>query len=160
MRWSIRRRFWRNAAGAAIFLFLQTGSENPVSSRQIRSSFCTSGGHVISYLPHPLRMSSLPRKEIFRSGNSVFSNSPKLSANRLFTASVPAGCYSRTVAEAAEAAGIRALFHSEPVATVERFQTCQLFGRCPLPARYSPSHRGGDRPEAPESANPAVFLGV
>jgi peptidoglycan/xylan/chitin deacetylase (PgdA/CDA1 family) len=97
-------------------------------------------GHVIGShsCSHPLRMSSLPRKEIFREWQLSIQQLSEIVGEPLFTASVPAGYYSPAVAEAAEAAGIRALFHSEPVATVKRFQTCQLFGRYSIQRATAP----------------------
>jgi len=44
-------------------------------------------------------------------------------------ASVPGGCYSRRVAAAAAASGIKALFTSEPVTTSHRVDGCLVFGR-------------------------------
>src|SRR5437867_4850213 len=44
-------------------------------------------------------------------------------------ASVPGGCYSRRVAAAAAAGGIKALFTSEPITTAHHVDGCVGFGR-------------------------------
>ena len=48
------------------------------------------------------------------------------------SASVPGGFYSREVAETAAAAGVRALFNSEPVTQSKTVGNCRVFGRYTL----------------------------
>jgi peptidoglycan/xylan/chitin deacetylase (PgdA/CDA1 family) len=58
------------------------------------------------------------------------------------TASVPGGCYSRGVAEAAAEAGITSLFNSEPVRSSDRVGKCGVHGRFTLRGNCAPGLSG------------------
>lgn len=58
------------------------------------------------------------------------------------TASVPGGCYSRGVAEAAGEAGVISLFTSEPVRASHRVGACGVHGRFTLRGNSSPGLSG------------------
>jgi hypothetical protein len=56
------------------------------------------------------------------------------------TASVPGGYFSRAVAEAAAAAGVRMLFTSEPTTRMGRYGDCTVVGRYTLRREDPPEH--------------------
>jgi hypothetical protein len=67
----------------------------------------------------------------------------ELIAGRVTTASVPGGHYARTVAEAATAAGIEALFTSEPTARCREVDGCLVIGRYVVQQGTSPAAVAG-----------------
>jgi hypothetical protein len=62
----------------------------------------------------------------------------KIVGEQVITASVPAGFYSKQVARAAAAAGLKALFNSEPVTRVRRVEGCLVIGRFTLQRGTAP----------------------
>jgi peptidoglycan/xylan/chitin deacetylase (PgdA/CDA1 family) len=84
------------------------------------------GSHSCS---HPAKISRLPSGELveeWRKSKEILSD---ILGDEVAIASIPGGFYSRRVARAASAAGIRILFTSEPVATPRRVEGCLVFGR-------------------------------
>ena len=77
-------------------------------------------GHVIGShsATHPPRMSALSPAELRREWGDSVTALADILGRPVVTASVPGGFFSRAVAEAAAAAGTRALFTSEPVGRV------------------------------------------
>ena len=78
---------------------------------------------------HPLRMASLSRRDIFSEWKISTEKLADLLGEKVETASVPGGLFSREVAECAEENGIRFLFNSEPTAKVKKIGNCFIFGR-------------------------------
>ena len=100
-----------------------------VSSDQIR--WLHKRGHVVGShsSSHPFRMSEISSEQLaFEWKNSVEVLSGIL-GKPVRTASVPGGFYAPRVAEAAAAAGIRALFNSEPTTRVFGVGGCLVLGR-------------------------------
>ena len=86
----------------------------------------TIGSHSRS---HPTRMARLSRDEIFDEWRSSLARLAEILGRPVTVASVPGGYYSRVVAEAAAAAGVKTLFNSEPTARVQVIDGCQVVGR-------------------------------
>jgi peptidoglycan/xylan/chitin deacetylase (PgdA/CDA1 family) len=102
-------------------------------------------GHVIGShsCSHPLRFAARPRSELKREwGESVGVLSDLLGAP-VRVASVPGGQYSRQVAEAAAAAGIEALFTSEPTARCAEIDGCLVLGRYAIQRKMTPAIAAG-----------------
>jgi len=100
-----------------------------VSRKQIRELHAR--GHVIgshSY-SHPRRMSSLPWQELLAEWKESCEALAGIVGRPIAVASVPGGYYSRLVAEAASAAGIRTLFTSEPRTRCRYVDHCLVMGR-------------------------------
>lgn len=86
----------------------------------------TIGSHSRS---HPTRMARLTRDEILDEWRSSLARLGEILGRPVDVASVPGGYYSRVVAEAAAAAGVRTLFNSEPTTRVQVVDGCQVIGR-------------------------------
>ncbi|MDE3165505.1 MAG: polysaccharide deacetylase family protein [Acidobacteriota bacterium] len=88
-------------------------------------------GHVIGShsCSHPPRLSALPPDEIGRQWKESVEALSDIVGGAVTVASVPGGFYSTVVGEAAERAGIRHLFTSEPASRWERLGTMRLLGR-------------------------------
>lgn len=88
-------------------------------------------GHVIGSHSHthPPRISALDPQQLREEWHRSTTLLAELLGHPVLVASVPGGFYSRAVAEAAEAAGIRALFTSEPVKHMEAVGACAVLGR-------------------------------
>jgi len=96
-------------------------------------------GHVIGShsCSHPLRFASLPWYELKREwGESAYKLSSLL-GEPVCIASLPGGQYSREVAKAAAAAGIKALFTSEPTIKCAEINGCLVLGRYAI-QRWTP----------------------
>jgi peptidoglycan/xylan/chitin deacetylase (PgdA/CDA1 family) len=97
-------------------------------------------GHVIgshSY-SHPERMSHCSWDELLWEWETSADGLSKIVGEQVVTASVPAGFYSKQVARAAAAAGLKVLFNSEPVTRVRRVDGCLVIGRFALQRGTSP----------------------
>lgn len=97
-------------------------------------------GHVIGThsSTHPTRMSYCSPEEIAREWRTSVETLSDILGERVTVASVPGGHYSKTVAEAAAQAGIRALFTSEPVLTCRSVNGCLVLGRYTVQRWLSP----------------------
>ncbi|HVX67316.1 MAG TPA: polysaccharide deacetylase family protein [Bryobacteraceae bacterium] len=84
------------------------------------------GSHTCS---HPVPISLCDDARLAREWNESTRLLARITGEAILTASIPGGYYSRRVAGAAEAAGIRFLFTSEPRASTDRYGECLLIGR-------------------------------
>jgi peptidoglycan/xylan/chitin deacetylase (PgdA/CDA1 family) len=90
-----------------------------------------SRGHVIGShsVSHPTRMAALSRAELDREWRESVQRLAEITGAPALVASVPGGYYSREVARSAAAAGIEALFTSEPSTRVSMVENCLVAGR-------------------------------
>jgi peptidoglycan/xylan/chitin deacetylase (PgdA/CDA1 family) len=88
-------------------------------------------GHVIGShsCSHPLRFAARPWQELQREWRESVQVLSDLLQEPVPIASIPGGQYSRQVAEAAAAAGIKALFTSEPTTACAEVKGCFVLGR-------------------------------
>lgn len=88
-------------------------------------------GHVIGShsCSHPSRMSSRSSTDLLDEWRRSVELLSELVGQRVSVASVPGGYYSKAVARAAAAAGIEALYTSEPVRAVRSIEECLVIGR-------------------------------
>jgi peptidoglycan/xylan/chitin deacetylase (PgdA/CDA1 family) len=88
-------------------------------------------GHVIGShsWTHPLRMAALSAAQLDREWRDSTERLSDILGEPVTTASIPGGYYSRAVAAAAAAAGIRVLFTSEPVTRTAMVDGCMVVGR-------------------------------
>jgi peptidoglycan/xylan/chitin deacetylase (PgdA/CDA1 family) len=97
-------------------------------------------GHVIGShsCSHPDRMSACTYRRLLEEWTRSVALLAETLDAQVTVASVPGGYYSRRVARAASAAGIRALFTSEPVVRVRNVDGCAVFGRYSIIKGTSP----------------------
>lgn len=97
-------------------------------------------GHVVGShsASHPPNISALSDAELQREWQDSVNRLGELLGARVQTASVPGGYYSARVARAAEQAGIRELYTSEPTERSWQVGACRVFGRFTL-TRNSPA---------------------
>ena len=86
----------------------------------------TIGSHSCS---HPPRMSACPPDRMAAEWKDSVEKLQAILGAPVTTASVPGGYYSRAVAEAAAAAGLRTLFTSEPTTRAAEIGGCRILGR-------------------------------
>lgn len=88
-------------------------------------------GHLIGShsCSHPEQMASLRWEELLPEWRDSCALLSDLIGTPTTVASVPGGYYSKRVAEAAAAAGIKVLFTSEPTSIVQLVNGCQVLGR-------------------------------
>jgi peptidoglycan/xylan/chitin deacetylase (PgdA/CDA1 family) len=88
-------------------------------------------GHLIGShsCSHPLRISACSWDELRREWIESAHVLSEILGKPVSTASIPGGFYSRRVAEAAELAGIRILFTSEPTTRIAILNRCRILGR-------------------------------
>ena len=84
------------------------------------------GSHSCS---HPARMSRCSSEQLSKEWQESIQRLADILGAPVTTASVPGGYYSRQVAAAAANAGIRSLFTSEPVTTLQVVEGCTIIGR-------------------------------
>jgi peptidoglycan/xylan/chitin deacetylase (PgdA/CDA1 family) len=91
-------------------------------------------GHVIGShsVDHPFRISSRDDAFILDQWSRSKASLEDILGSEVTSASVPGGFYSAKVGRAAEAAGLKHLFTSEPVATSWDVGACRVFGRFAL----------------------------
>ncbi len=97
--------------------------------RHIRSQGHVVGSHSCS---HPVRMAACGDDELAHEWTRSTGCLADILGEPVITASVPGGYYARRVGEAAAAAGIEALFTSEPTARWHTVRTCSIIGRYTL----------------------------
>jgi peptidoglycan/xylan/chitin deacetylase (PgdA/CDA1 family) len=114
------------------------GSRGFLNADQIRE--LTRRGHVVGShsCSHPARMSSCSRTQLDYEWQSSVRVLSDITRSEVRVASIPGGYGSREVAESAAAAGIRALFTSEPVDHVEEVGGCLVLGRYTI-QRHTPA---------------------
>lgn len=105
------------------------GTPGFVSSAQILA--LRKRGHVIGShsCSHPERMSHYSWAQLIEEWTRSVSVLSDIVGEQVSVASVPGGYYSRRVAQAASAAGIKILFNSEPVTTCQYVDECLVLGR-------------------------------
>jgi peptidoglycan/xylan/chitin deacetylase (PgdA/CDA1 family) len=88
-------------------------------------------GHIIGShsRSHPTRMAALTRAELDGEWRESLDRLSAVLGDPVKVASVPGGYYSREVGESAAAAGVEALFTSEPTANVGMLNGCRVLGR-------------------------------
>jgi peptidoglycan/xylan/chitin deacetylase (PgdA/CDA1 family) len=88
-------------------------------------------GHLIGAHSHthPTRMSACTYDELMREWRMSTGILRDILGRRITVASVPGGYYSRDVARAAAACGIRTLFTSEPTTRIRFVDGCRVIGR-------------------------------
>lgn len=101
-------------------------------------------GHVIGShsCSHPARMSQLSSSELLKEWTESCARLSDIVGECVTVASLPDGYYSRRVGQAAAAAGIDALFTSEPTAEVGKVGGCLVLGRYMILRRMPPSASG------------------
>jgi peptidoglycan/xylan/chitin deacetylase (PgdA/CDA1 family) len=101
-------------------------------------------GHVIGShsCSHPSRMSRLSSSELLKEWTESCARLSDIVGECVTIASLPDGYYSRSVGQAAAAAGIDALFTSEPTAEVGKVGGCLVLGRYMILRRMPPSASG------------------
>jgi len=105
------------------------GTPGFMSAPQVRE--LAARGHIVGThsCSHPRRMSSLSQAQLLHEWRRSAALLSDIVGAPITTASVPGGFYSRPVAAAAAAAGIRALFTSEPTTRCHRVDGCLVIGR-------------------------------
>jgi peptidoglycan/xylan/chitin deacetylase (PgdA/CDA1 family) len=119
------------------------GQPGFLSAHQIRDLYLR--GHVIGSHSHthPTRMAALSRAEMdeeWRRSLGILSSILRVDVK---LASVPGGYYSPQVGKSAEAAGIEALFTSEPTMDVEVLPGCLVIGRYVIQRGMGPEWSAG-----------------
>ncbi len=88
-------------------------------------------------------MAALSRAELDREWRQSIARLSAVLGDAVKVASVPGGYYSREVGESAAAAGIEALFTSEPTARVEMLNGCRVLGRYVVQRGMAPGWSAG-----------------
>lgn len=115
------------------------GSPRFVSPQQIRN--LRQRGHVIGShsASHPVRMSACGWRRLVEEWNNSRRSLSDILGEEVTVASVPGGYFSKRVARAASAAGIRLLFTSEPTTRCYVVDECLVVGRFCLRTGTSPA---------------------
>ena len=102
-------------------------------------------GHIIGShsVTHPSRMAALSRAEIDREWRESLARLAEIAGERVKTASVPGGYYSREVAESAAGAGTEVLFTSEPTMDIGVVDGCLVLGRYVVQRHMGPEWSAG-----------------
>ena len=102
-------------------------------------------GHIIGShsCSHPVRMAALGRDALLREWRQSLDRLSTLLGEPVTIASVPGGYYSRQVGESARAAGVTALFTSEPTSQTASVNGCLLLGRFSLQRGMGPEWSAG-----------------
>ncbi len=105
------------------------GTPGFLSAAQVRE--LDRRGHVIGShsCSHPPRISACSWEQLRREWDESVHVLGDILGKSIPAASVPGGFYSRRVAEAAELAGIRVLFTSEPTTSIAILNRCRILGR-------------------------------
>jgi peptidoglycan/xylan/chitin deacetylase (PgdA/CDA1 family) len=132
---ALERHNWRG------YFFMTSdwiGRPGFLDERQLRDLHAR--GHVIGShsRSHPTRMASCSRSEILDEWRDSLVRLSDLLSAGIDTASVPGGYYSSAVGEAANDAGIRVLFTSEPTVKAHRVGGCLVVGRFAITRSMSP----------------------
>jgi hypothetical protein len=88
-------------------------------------------------------MAALTRADLDREWRQSIERLSGVLGDAVRVASVPGGYYSREVGESAAAAGIEALFTSEPTARVEMLNGCRVLGRFVVKRGMAPGWSAG-----------------
>jgi peptidoglycan/xylan/chitin deacetylase (PgdA/CDA1 family) len=109
---------------------------NRAQIRELHRRGHSIGSHSCS---HPLRFAARPRHEMQREWSESVKVLSDLLGEAVQVASIPGGQYSRQVAESAAAAGIKALFTSEPTTVSAGVDGCIVLGRYAIQRWTSPA---------------------
>lgn len=122
----LARRGWR---GHFFVVTDQLGRPGFMRDEDVRA--VSAMGHVVGShsSSHPLRMSACPPSRLREEWRHSVEILSELIGARVTAGSVPGGHYSAEVGHAAAAAGLRALFTSDPVSRVAAVDGCLLVGR-------------------------------
>ena len=133
----LERRGW---AGHCFVSTNFIGQRGFLDRQQIRA--LADRGHVIGShsASHPVRFSALPYRDMVSEWSRSRQILEDIQARTVDVGSVPGGYFSSEVARAAQEAGIRVLFTSEPVTQVAFRDGCAVVGRFTI--------RRGDRHDA------------
>lgn len=128
----------RGSIGHFFVTTSRIGTTGFLTEEQIRSLH--EAGHVVGSHSHthPAPISALSDDELLSEWQQSASILSEILGEAVTVASVPGGFYSKRVALAAEAAGIRALFTSEPRSKVETVGDCTILGRFTILRRTPP----------------------
>lgn len=98
-------------------------------------------GHVVGShsCSHPARMSACTDEQLFDEWHRSCALLATIVGGPVVVASVPGGYYSMRVALAAERAGIRQLYTSEPTRTLRSVGKCEIVGRFSIQQGVSPT---------------------
>jgi peptidoglycan/xylan/chitin deacetylase (PgdA/CDA1 family) len=132
----LERRGWR---GHFLVTTDYIGAPTFVTREQVRE--LGARGHVVGShsCSHPVRMSAWPPTRLREEWRTSIAALSDILGERVVVASVPAGSYSRAVAEAASHAGIRLLFNSEPTADCRYEDECLVVGRFSIRTHSPPA---------------------
>jgi peptidoglycan/xylan/chitin deacetylase (PgdA/CDA1 family) len=118
----------------------QKGFLNTDELRELRERGHVVGSHSCS---HPERMAACSWQQMLREWSESVHVLSDLLGETVSTASVPRGSYSRKVAQAAAASGIKFLFTSEPMTRTGRVDGCLILGRYTIYRGTPPSIAAG-----------------
>jgi peptidoglycan/xylan/chitin deacetylase (PgdA/CDA1 family) len=122
----LEQRGWRGHCFVSTDLIGRRGFLDATQIRELDARGHVIGSHSAS---HPARFSALPFDAMVREWSSSRKALEDILGHDVTVASVPGGYFSAAVARAASAAGIRVLFTSEPVTSVQSASGCELIGR-------------------------------
>jgi peptidoglycan/xylan/chitin deacetylase (PgdA/CDA1 family) len=122
----LEKRGWRGHFFITTDRIGQPGFVTREHIRELRRRGHVIGSHSCS---HPTRMSALSREELMREWSGSVALLSDILGEGATVASVPGGYYSRAVAQAAAACGVRNLFNSEPTVRVSSIDGCLVLGR-------------------------------
>jgi len=119
------------------------GSPGFLTESEVRDLYLR--GHIIGShsCSHPTRMATLTRPDLDREWSQSLERLSAIVGEPVTTASVPGGYYGRQVGESAQAAGIQALFTSEPTARIAQLNGCLLLGRYVVQRDMGPEWSAG-----------------
>jgi peptidoglycan/xylan/chitin deacetylase (PgdA/CDA1 family) len=123
---ALESRGWRGHFFITTDRLVDPAFLNPEQVGELRARGHVIGSHSCS---HPRRMSYCPPEDLAREWLESIRILTGILKEPVTVASVPGGYYSRRVASAAAAAGIRYLFTSEPTARVSEVDGCRILGR-------------------------------
>ncbi len=119
------------------------GTTGFLTRRQIRA--LAEQGHVIGThsCSHPLRISACSGHQLLHEWTASRKALEEIVGAPVLFGSIPNGDYSRAVAQAAAASGLKALFSSEPVTSTFEVEGCLVLGRFCLRRGTSPRIAAG-----------------
>ena len=123
---SLERHGWRGLFFVTTDRIGERGFLSAVQIRELHARGHSVGSHSRS---HPDRLDLLPRESVRAEWRESLEVLSEILSERVVLASVPNGSYNRTVGEEADAAGIRALYTSEPTTRNARIGHCAIIGR-------------------------------
>jgi peptidoglycan/xylan/chitin deacetylase (PgdA/CDA1 family) len=123
---SLERRGWRGLFFITADRIGQPGFLSQAQVVELRLRGHTVGSHSLS---HPERLAASPRELVRAEWSESVAILSDILSERVVLASVPNGSYNRTVGEEADAAGVRALFTSEPTRRRAEVGGCTVIGR-------------------------------